>query len=228
MPNYYPIMLDVRGRTAIVVGGDRTAAEKAASLCASGARVILLNTEFCHEVLALCERFQVTLYYKAYERGDLAGAFVVVAATNNPELIEAIWTETQERGQLVNIVDVPARCSFIVPSIMRRDQLTIAVSTEGASPSLAKRIRQRLEGLFPPAYGKYLRLASIVRKHLRKTGLTYAQRDDFFGDYFTSDILEHLVAGDEQKAVASTTELLELYDVNVSPTTIATDLKEAV
>src|SRR5258708_14716990 len=228
MPNYYPIMLDVRGRTAIVVGGDRTAAEKAASLCASGARVTLLNTECCHEVLAMCERFRVTLYYKAYERGDLAGAFVVVAATNNSELIEAIWTETQERGQRVNIVDVPARCSFIVPSIMRRDQLTIAVSTEGASPSLAKRIRQRLEGLFPPAYGKYLRLASIVRKHLRKTGLTYAQRDDFFGDYFTSDILEHLVAGDEQKAVASTTELLGLYDVNVSPITIATDLKEAV
>jgi precorrin-2 dehydrogenase/sirohydrochlorin ferrochelatase len=228
MANYYPIMLDVRGRTALVIGGDRIAAEKAASLCISGARVTLMSPEFCHEVLALCERFQVTLYYKAYERGDLAGAFVVVAATNDSELIEAIWAETQERGQLVNIVDVPSRCSFIVPSILRRDQLTIAVSTEGASPSLAKRIRQRLEGLFPPAYGRYLRLASVVRRHLRKTGLSYAQRDKFFGDYFTSDVLKHLIAGDEQKAVVITTELLEHYDVAVSPTTIATDLKEAV
>src|SRR5437764_2073243 len=171
MPNYYPIMLDIRRRPALVIGGNSIAAEKAAALAASGALVTVMNSEFCDELLALAQRDQVMLRYKAYEPGDLAGAFVVIAATENQQLIEAIWTETQERGQLVNIVDVPARCSFILPSILRREPLTIAVSTEGASPSLAKRIRQDLEEIFPPAYGTYLRLAALARTYLRQHGL---------------------------------------------------------
>jgi precorrin-2 dehydrogenase / sirohydrochlorin ferrochelatase len=152
MPNYYPIMLDIRGRLAIVVGGDSVAAEKAAALSASGAQVRVLSQEFCDELCLLqAEQESITLHQKAYEPGDLAGAFVVIAATRNPQIIQAIWAETQQRGQLVNIVDVPEYCSFIMPSVLRRKQLTIAVSTEGASPSLAKRIRHSLEEIFPPA-----------------------------------------------------------------------------
>src|SRR6266516_5411374 len=146
MPKYYPIMLDVRDRLAIVMGGDQVAAEKAAALAASGDRVSVLSPTFCDELLWMAEHKQVTLRQKAYEPGDLAGAFVVIAATNNSQHIEAIWAETQERGQTVPtvptvpIVDVSARCSFILPSILRRDQLTISVSTEVASPRLANRI----------------------------------------------------------------------------------------
>lgn len=226
MPNYYPIMLDIRGRPALVIGGNSIAAGKAAALAASGAIVTVMNFEFCDELLALAQRHEVTLRYKAYEAGDLAGAFVVVAATNDPQLIEAIWTETQERGQLVNIVDVPSRCSFIVPSILRRGQLTIAVSTEGASPSLAKRIRQYLETLFPPVYGRYLRLAAVVRGHLRKHGLSYTQRDDFFGDFFTSDVLKRLTDHNEAEALAVTVDLLHRYHVDVAAETLATELRE--
>src|SRR5436305_7866805 len=162
MPNYYPVMLDIRGRLAIVVGGDRVAAEKAAGLSASGAQVRVISREFCDELLRQAEHRQVTLQRKAYEAGDLVGAFVVIAATNDPQLVQTIWNETQERGQLLNIVDVPQYCSFILPSILRRDQLTIAVSTEGGSPSLAKRIRHSLEERFPAEYGLYLRLASLA------------------------------------------------------------------
>src|SRR5260370_26856764 len=133
-------MRDVRGRSAIVVGGDRVAAEKAAGLSASGAHVSVISPVFCDELLLQAEQKQLTLRRKTYEPGDLAGAFVVIAATNDPQLIQAIWAETQERGQPVNIVDVPEYCSFILPSVLRRGQLTIAVSTEGASPGLAKRI----------------------------------------------------------------------------------------
>ena len=226
MPNYYPIMLDIRGRPALVIGGNSIAAEKAAALAASGAIVTVMNLEFCDELLALAQRHEVTLRYKAYEAGDLAGAFVVIAATNDPQLIEAIWTETQERGQLVNIVDVPSRCSFIVPSILRRGQLTIAVSTEGASPSLAKRIRQYLETLFPPVYGSNLRLAAVVRGHLRKHGLSYAQRDDFFGDFFTSEVLKRLSDHNEAGALAVTVDLLHRYHVDVAAETLAAELRE--
>lgn len=226
MPNYYPIMLDIRRRPALVIGGNSIAAEKAAALAASGARVTVMNPEFCDELLALAQRDQVMLRYKAYEPGDLAGAFVVVAATENQQLIEAIWAETQERGQLVNIVDVPARCSFILPSILRRDQLTIAVSTEGASPSLAKRIRHYLETLFPPAYGTYLKLAAVVRSHLRKQNLSYAQRDDFFGDFSTSDVLKHLSDQNETEALAITVDLLHNYHIDVTAETLATELRK--
>lgn len=226
MPNYYPLMLDVRGRQAIVIGGDRVATEKAAALIASGASVSVLSTEFCPELLALAEQKQVTLCPKAYEPGDLAGAFVVIAATNEPQLIQAIWTETQERGQLVNIVDVPAYCSFILPSVLRRGQLTIAVSTEGASPSLAKRTRQSLEELFPLAYGTYVQLASVARAHLRKSGISYEKRDDFFRDFFASDVLTRLVESDRTQATAITAALLRTYGVNVPPNVLEAALEE--
>ena len=226
MPNYYPVMLDVRGRPAIVVGGDRVAAEKAAGLAASGAAVKVISPEFCDELLKQAEHGLVTLQRKAYEPGDLAGAFVVIAVTNDPQLVQAIWHETQERGQLVNIVDVPERCSFIMPSILRRDPLTIAVSTEGASPGLAKRIRRDLEEIFPAAYGSYLRLAALARTHLRQQGISYDRRDDFFNDFHTSQVLNKLDEGDIPQATAITASLLEHYGINVPANRLAAGLEE--
>ncbi len=225
MPNYYPIMLDVRDRPALVIGGNDVAAEKAAALSASGARVTVLNTEFCLALLALAEQGTITLRHKAYAAGDLAGAFVVVAATTyDPQLSEAIWNEAQERGQLVNIVDVPTRCNFIVPSILRRGQLTIAVSTEGASPSLSKRIRQRLEGLFPAAYDGYMQIAVVARTHLRQHGISYEQRDAFFGEYYHSEILKLLAEDNAPQALALAADLLRRYGVEISTEAILDEL----
>ena len=226
MPAYYPLMLDLRGRSAIVIGGDSVAAGKAATLAASGAIVKVLSSAYCPEMVQLAEQRQVTLEYKDYEPGDLAGAFIVVAATNDQQLIEAIWSETQERGQLVNIVDVPAYCNFIVPSILRRGQLTIAVSTEGASPGLAKRIRQELEEHFPPTCGTYIQLASIVRKHLRSSGVSYQRRDDFFGDFFDSNVLAQIVSGNVEQALATTADLLHRYNIELPASTLASALQE--
>jgi precorrin-2 dehydrogenase / sirohydrochlorin ferrochelatase len=208
-------MLDVRARPALVIGGDRIAAEKAAALAASGAQVSVLSAEFGAEVLALAERGQVVLRAKSYEPGDLAGAFVVVAATTDPQLIEAIWQETQRSGQPVNIVDVPRYCTFILPSVLRRGKLTIAVSTEGASPSLAKRIRQQLEESFPPAYEDYIDLAAQARVHLRCQGIAYDTRDEFFRDFMASPVLDALSAGEHERALTLTVELLRAYGVEV-------------
>ncbi|MGH2509784.1 MAG: precorrin-2 dehydrogenase/sirohydrochlorin ferrochelatase family protein, partial [Ktedonobacteraceae bacterium] len=194
MPKYYPIMLDIRERQVFIIGGDRVAAEKAAALVASGAWVRVLSSEFCAELLALAEQTQVTLVHKHYEYGDLVGAFIVVAVSSDEQQIETIWRETQERGQPVNIVDVPRYCSFILPSILRRGQLTVAVSTEGASPALAKRIRQQLEAFFPHAYGAYIDLAALTRTYLRRAGVAYATRDTFFQEFMDSAILTLLSA----------------------------------
>src|SRR5437588_10863792 len=226
MPKYYPIMLDVRGRLAIIIGGDHVAAQKAEALSASGAHVSVIHPTFCDELLTQAEHKRVTLRRKAFEPGDLEGAFVVVAATNDAQLVEAIWTETQKSGQLVNIVDIPERCSFIMPSVLRRQQLTIAVSTEGASPGLAKRIRQSLEEIFPAAYGMYLRLASLARTHLRDNGVSYSRRDDFFGDFYTSDVLEKLVEGNTTEAIALVVSLLKDYGIDIPAGTLETEFSK--
>ena len=223
MSNYYPVMLDLRGRIALVIGGDAVAAEKATALVASGAHVYAQSLEFCEAFLQMAEQKQATLQRKAYEPGDLAGAFIVVAATHDPQLVQAIWAEAQERGQLLNIVDEPAHCSFILPSILRREQLTIAVSTGGASPGLARRIRQNLEEIFPPAYGPYVRLAALVRAYLRAKGISYEQRDNFFGEFFASDVLEQLVKGNNRPAIETTVTLLHKYGLDVSPHTLEVD-----
>lgn len=217
MPNYYPIMLDVRGRKALVIGGDAIAAEKAVALALSGAHVTVQSDTFSPEVLALHEQQKIALHKKAYAPGDLEGAFVVVAtSTHDAALSDAIWQETRERGQLVNIVDVPARCTYIIPSILRRGKLTIAVSTEGASPSIAKRVRQQLEGIFPSSYDAYLQLGSAARTLLRQLGVPYDRRDAFFGEFFNSEVLELLSHGKEQRAIKVTAELLRDYDVSVT------------
>lgn len=218
MPDYYPIMLDVRGRPALVVGGDGVAAEKAAALCASGATVTVLAETFCRALRQMGDDGAVTLRRKAYVPGDLAGAFVVVAATtSDAQLSEAIWHEAQRNGQLLNVVDVPARCTYIVPSILRRGQLTIAVSTEGAAPSLAKLIRRRLEDLFPPAYGSFLRLAAAARGYLRRGDVSYDQRDEFFSAFVASDVLVRLDDGDATGAADTTATLLRRYGVEAPP-----------
>jgi precorrin-2 dehydrogenase/sirohydrochlorin ferrochelatase len=228
MPSYYPIMLDVRNRPALVIGGNVIAAEKAAALHAAGAQVTVLNADFCEEIVEMAQNQSITLRYKTYEASDLVGAFIVVAtATYEPELAEAIWHDGQKNGQLVNIVDMPARCNFIVPSILRRGSLTIAVSTEGSSPSLAKRIRQQLEDQFPSAYEDYMRLATMARKHMRAAGLSYNQRDLFFGDFFASDILNMLTEHDDVEALASTVRLLRRYNVEISVATIIQEMQEA-
>ena len=127
---------------------------------------------------------------------------------------------------LVNIVDVPAYCSFIIPSVLRRDQLTIAVSTEGASPGLAKRIRHSLEEYFSPAYGPYLRLAALARTYLRKKGVSYERRDDFFSDFFVSDVLAQLVRGNIEQAAVITAALLHHYDIDVPASVLKAVLKQ--
>ena len=226
MPNYFPIMLDVRGRKALVIGGDSIAAQKAASLAASGADVLVQSQEFGEELLALHEQQRVSLLRKSYQPGDLAGAFVVIAATGDAQLAQALWTEAQASGQPINIVDMPTYCSFIIPSVLRRGQLTIAVSTEGSNPSLAKRIRHQLEDSFPPAYDVYLQLAALARTRLRSAGVSYERRDAFFGDFFASDVLSRLSEGEIMQAAETTAALLQTYGLDVNANALAAELGE--
>lgn len=218
MRQVYPIMLNLRDRPVIVVGGSTVAAEKALALVNAGANVTALAADPCPELEALAERKRITLRRKPYEPGDLHGALLVVAAvTYEPELVEAVWRETRANGQLTNIVDVPARCDFLTPSILRRGALTVAVSTSGAAPSLAKRIRQRLEVMISPAYGAYLELATAARARLLARGASYDERDAFFANLETSPTLARLEAGDHEGAAQALADVLARHGVIMEP-----------
>ncbi len=123
MPRYYPVMLDIQGRAAVIIGGNEIAAEKAAALAACGAQVTAISPTCSDALRTQAKQGTARLCQRHYRPDELAGAFIVIAVTNDQTMIEAIWSETRRHGQLVNIVDKPRRCSFILPSILRRGSL---------------------------------------------------------------------------------------------------------
>jgi precorrin-2 dehydrogenase / sirohydrochlorin ferrochelatase len=210
---YYPAMLDLRGRRAIVIGGGKIAARKATELAGCGAHVEVIDPAPSAEMEALARNETVTITRAAYRNGDLADASVAIVATNDIAVQKAAWNEAQRRGILVNTVDEVNRCSFIAPSILRRGPLTIAVSTDGTNPSLARRIRERLEAQFPQAYGPFLELAAHARQRLRDAGIDYNERDRFMGELVTSEVLALIGSANEEDAKRIVTRLLSEYGV---------------
>lgn len=165
----YPIFLRLEGRRCLVVGGGSVAARKIESLMAAGAAVMVVAPRVSRGIMDLARRCagQLTIREQSFECTDLDGVFLVIAATSDPELNRKVYQEGEARRILVNVVDSPSLCTFFVPSIVRRGDLQIAVSTNGKSPLLAKWIRQRLESLFPAAWGRYVEWLGGARTALR-------------------------------------------------------------
>jgi len=199
---YYPAMLALDGRDAVVVGGGSIAARKIAELAACGAIVTVIDPHPGTAVETLAAAGRVTLVRRCYSASDLAGAAIAIVATDESAVQEAAWQEARAANIPVNTVDDARRCSFIAPSILRRGDLTIAVSTSGTIPGLARRIRERLEAAFPQTFGAFLELAAAARGRLRSAGVSYAMRDRFAGDVFSSPALALLEAGDREGARA--------------------------
>ncbi|MBI4216967.1 MAG: bifunctional precorrin-2 dehydrogenase/sirohydrochlorin ferrochelatase [Chloroflexi bacterium] len=165
---YYPAFLDLQGRRGIVVGGGVVAERKARSLLEAGALVTVIAPKLCPGLQRLARDGGIVAHQREYRPGDLQGAFLVMAATDEPTVNEAVSQEAQEQGILANVADNPRLCSFIVPSVVRRGDLLVAISTGGRSPALAKRLRVELEARFPAGYEHLLALISAVRDELRQ------------------------------------------------------------
>ena len=163
----YPInLIGLETRRCVVVGGGAVAARKLAGLMAAGACVTAISPELSSEVEALATDGQITVVRRAYEPGDLAGAFLVIAATDDPQTNAAVWQEAVQRGCLVNSVDDVAHCNFILPAVVRRGEVNVSISTGGASPALARRLREQLESLVGPEYGNLAGLLAELRPAL--------------------------------------------------------------
>jgi precorrin-2 dehydrogenase / sirohydrochlorin ferrochelatase len=160
---YYPVFLDLRGRLAVVVGGGSVAERKIATLLEYGADVMCVAPLVTPAIDALVAQGLVEHEQRGYVRGDLAGAFIVVCATDSTEVNRAVYQEAEGQGCLVNVVDVPELCNFIVPSIVKRGPLQIAISTGGAAPVVAKQMRCELEEHYGEEWECYVRLLGQVR-----------------------------------------------------------------
>ncbi|NQT72908.1 MAG: bifunctional precorrin-2 dehydrogenase/sirohydrochlorin ferrochelatase [Chloroflexi bacterium] len=168
--SYYPIFLDVKGKRCLVIGGGSVALRKTNMLIDHEAKVVVISPQLCTELEELGEK--IITVRREYQTGDLDGAFVVVAATDNQAINEQIATDASEKGILINVVDVPDLSNFIVPSYLRRGDLTIAVSTNGKSPALSRKIRTKLEDAFEQEYADLIAVVEEVRVELKSKGIT--------------------------------------------------------
>jgi len=168
--SYYPIFLDIKNRRCVVIGGGIVALRKIAMLLDHEAQVTVISPQLCPELETLAEN-TITAVWREYETGDLKGAFVVVAATDDQTINEQVATDASEKGILINMVDVPALSNFIVPSYLKRGDLTIAVSTNGKSPALSRKIRTKLEEAFEQEYAQLIAVADEVRTELKTKGI---------------------------------------------------------
>ena len=144
MPDYYPVYLNLAGKRCVIIGGGTIAQGKIGALLQAGCQITVISPDATPGIKQAAQRGDVTWLERTYQRGDLEGAFIGVAATNVWHVNREIFEEAEERGVLLNVVDDPDLCSFIAPSIVKREPVTMAISTGGASPALARKLRETL------------------------------------------------------------------------------------
>lgn len=173
---YYPLFADLRGRRCLVVGAGRVGLEKARGFVECGADVTVVAPEADPELGVLAARWLP----RAYESGDLEGRFLVCAATPDTAVNRRVFEEAEERRILCNVADAPGLCSFILPAIHRQQPIAIAVSTGGASPALAQRIRDEIAERYGTRHAQLARRLESLRPWAKENLPAYADRRDFF------------------------------------------------
>lgn len=161
---YYPVNLDIQNRKCLVVGGGSVGTRKVMTLLECGAVVTVVSSDVAEELLELAEKKMIELKRRPYESSDIDGMFLVIGATDNEELNRQINKDAEHQNKLCNIADRPEACNFILPSIVNRGNLVIAISTSGKSPAFAKKMRQDLEKEFGEEYDEFLQLMGAIRK----------------------------------------------------------------
>lgn len=166
---YYPIFLELAGRPCIVIGGGAVAQRKVEGLMAIGASVTVISPALTDRLEGLVSEGRIRHVRREYAPGDLAGYQLAFVATDDGGVNEAIAREGRERGVWVNAADDPAHCDFILPSVLRRGELVVAVATGGASPALSRAIREELEAYFGEDYTALAEVVAEARRALRRS-----------------------------------------------------------
>ncbi len=206
---YYPIFVDLKGRNVLVVGGGSVACRKISTLLECGAVVNVVSLELGDPLKKHLDSGRINYLGKEFRKEHLSEMFLVIAATDNQELNHEISRAAEEEGMLVNAVDQPADCNFILPSIVKKGDLTIAVSTSGKSPALAKKIRKELTEHFGDEYDMFLRLMGHLRKRVLVEGRTQKENSVIFHKIVNSNIMYELKNGNLERAALILSEILE-------------------
>jgi siroheme synthase-like protein len=167
---YYPVLLDLAGRRCVMIGGGLVAERRVDGLVTAGAHISVISPRVTRALAALAAEGRIDHEPRAYREGDLAGADLAFVATDAGEVNAAVAREARERGLWINAADDPARCTFILPALVRRGDLTVAVATGGSSPALARAIREELETYLTDDYATLASIAAEARRELRAAG----------------------------------------------------------
>jgi precorrin-2 dehydrogenase/sirohydrochlorin ferrochelatase len=192
---YFPAMLDIKGKNCLVVGGGQVAQRKARSLLNAGARVTVVAPSLTKGLQGLSKSGTVRHLARTYQCRDLKGKQLVFAASSDEQVNRRVATEAKQRGILVNVVDAPAYCNFIVPSVVNQGDLTIAISTGGRSPALAKKIRRELQNQFGREYAIWLDILGRLRARILTLGRASAINKSVFTSLVEAPFLDLIKEG---------------------------------
>jgi siroheme synthase-like protein len=184
---FYIACLKLTGRRCVVVGGGEIGLEKVEGLLACDGRVVLIAPDAVPELEALAAEGSIEWIRRDYETGDLEATFIAIAATDDTDVNIRVFEDAERRAMLVNVVDVPPLCNFILPAIVRTGPLAIAISTAGASPALAKRIKRQVAEEFGEEYARLAVMLNDVRGWAKGTLPTYQDRKAFFEEIVNGD-----------------------------------------
>lgn len=165
---YYPVFLDLSGKHCVIIGGGRVAERKCAPLIRGGAEVTVISPEITPRLAMLSTKGMLRHVRRSYRKGDIRSAFMVIVATDSDATNTRVAADAAAGNVLLNVVDKPALCNFIVPSVLRQAPLAIAVSTGGVSPALARTIRRDIEGRYRTRFARYLRFLKGIRMKAMK------------------------------------------------------------
>jgi precorrin-2 dehydrogenase/sirohydrochlorin ferrochelatase len=208
----YPInLVGLADKRCVVVGGGEIAQRKVKSLLEAGAeRVVVISPRLTQRLRALLQAKRIEHRPRGYRQGDLEGAFVVIAATGDPDVNRDVWQEAQKRSLLINVVDDPQRCNFFVPSVVRRGDLTISICTGGQDPALSARLRQELEPRFGREYAAFLEIAGALRDRVGRE-LSGRARLRFWQALTDSELLALLKQGKRREAERLANDILAAH-----------------
>jgi precorrin-2 dehydrogenase / sirohydrochlorin ferrochelatase len=192
---YYPIFLDLKDKPVLVVGGGAIAQDKIEKLLAAGARVEIVSPEINEYLARLVEAGALQYTAREFAASDLDGKYLVVSATDQKTVNEEVSRLAATRGLLCNVVDRPALCNFIVPALVTRGDLQIAISTGGKSPSVAQKVKKEIEDLIGDEYAELLEIAAEYRRQVHLSVPDYARRRALMRKFIDSEILDLIRAG---------------------------------
>lgn len=193
---YYPVFLDIRGKICVIVGGGEVAARKAERLLDCGAKVLVISPKLAPELAALKEKKMISHIAAQYSGDSIDGAALIIGATDDEKTNAQISLDARSKGIPVNIVDDPKRCDFILPALVQKGDLAIAIGTGGKSPALARHLREELEAKYGREYEIFLNILGALRVKMEKNA---GVGKDWFESMLAAGILDSIKNKDIKK-----------------------------